>query len=252
MVMFNKTIEINGNYESIESCLQEYGIYNTTGNPYHLLKADNARKSRPKILNPIELHQRLCEIAGLGKIIIIAPGSYDIVHAGHIYYLTAIKRHFQQIFDVFSEDVYLVACVDSDQLIRKAKGEMWNSEGGNKHGAIPFEKQKQRMEKIATIDSVNFVCPIDSSRVEISLFDVQKTFLANLCRDLKGKIYRVVSPDESYYEDVMKLLYELGNISPLILKMPNIMRSQDILLVAHKNGVSYNEFVKILENLLLE
>lgn len=72
---------------------------------------------------------------GIGKIV-LTSGSYDLLHEGHLRYLE-VARNFGDL---------LVVAVDSDEKIRKRKGE-------NR----PVENEKERVEKLVHVRHIDIV-----------------------------------------------------------------------------------------------
>lgn len=98
--------------------------------------------SRQKILNPHELEGKVTELRRAGKTIATLNGSFDLMHAGHLYILFEASRQ---------ADVLLVA-LNSDTSIRQYKSP--------DRPIIPLE---YRMEMLTAIGFVDFVTWFDET-----------------------------------------------------------------------------------------
>lgn len=98
-----------------------------------------------KILDRPQLEDAIRQVRGRGQSIVLANGCFDLLHVGHVRYLTAAKEH---------GDV-LVVGVNSDRQARGLKGE-----------GRPFISEDERAEIIASIRCVDLVTIFDEPTVE--------------------------------------------------------------------------------------
>jgi rfaE bifunctional protein nucleotidyltransferase chain/domain len=80
-----------------------------------------------------------------GKIIVLANGGFDLVHAGHVRYLEAAKK---------KGDILIVA-LNSDSSIRKLKGQ-----------GRPILPQRERAEILSAFACVDFITIFNEPNVE--------------------------------------------------------------------------------------
>jgi D-glycero-beta-D-manno-heptose 1-phosphate adenylyltransferase len=92
--------------------------------------------SANKILNRHELHQRVAEWRRGGERIILANGTFDLLHVGHVRYLHAAKALGGR----------LVVAVNSDYSTRALKGE-----------GRPLMPENERAEILAALADVDAV-----------------------------------------------------------------------------------------------
>ena len=106
--------------------------------------------SRDKIA---EISRRAKE---LGSVVVMANGAFDLFHVGHLRYLRGAK----------AEGDVLVAAVNSDESVRKLKGE-----------GRPIVPCEDRMGIVAAMEPVDYVVSFDETTVE------------NLLRELKPDVH---------------------------------------------------------------
>ncbi len=92
-----------------------------------------------KIINPPQATQISNKLKSGGKKIVLAGGCFDILHAGHIAYLTNAKKEGDVLF-VFLE---------SDENIKKIKGP-------NR----PINAQKDRALILSNLQMVDYIIPL--------------------------------------------------------------------------------------------
>jgi len=86
------------------------------------------------------ISERVRELHDTGKKVVFTNGCFDILHAGHIELLTAARA----LGDI------LVVAVNSDASVARLKG-------SNR----PIIPEKERMELLAGLEMVNFVCAFE-------------------------------------------------------------------------------------------
>jgi len=87
-----------------------------------------------------------------GKIIVLANGGFDLVHAGHVRYLEAAKK---------KGDILIVA-LNSDSSIRKLKGQ-----------GRPILPQQERADILSAFACVDFITIFNESNVENILMSLK-------------------------------------------------------------------------------
>ena len=95
---------------------------------------------RSKIMDPQALARRLQGLRSAGKQVVFTNGCFDILHIGHVRYLQAARN---------CGDL-LVVGLNSDQSVRLIKG-------GNR----PIVEQDQRLQILASLQSVDYVTLFD-------------------------------------------------------------------------------------------
>jgi D-glycero-beta-D-manno-heptose 1-phosphate adenylyltransferase len=101
--------------------------------------------TRTKILAREELAKRLEEHKRRGEKIVLANGCFDILHVGHARYLAGAK----------SEGDILVVAVNSDESVRRLKGE-----------SRPILPGEARAEVVAGLSAVDYVVIFEEQDVE--------------------------------------------------------------------------------------
>jgi rfaE bifunctional protein nucleotidyltransferase chain/domain len=91
-------------------------------------------------MDPAALADRLTGLRSAGKRVVFTNGCFDILHIGHIRYLSAAKN----------EGDFLVVGLNSDQSVRLIKGKR-----------RPIVRQDQRSEILASLQVVDYVTLFD-------------------------------------------------------------------------------------------
>ncbi len=158
--------------------------------------------------NLYDLQQRIAVAQANDKRVIYLPGSYDLVHLGHLSYVLQVIdfciEHFrQQGISVTREDLFLVAHVDSDQLIRHVKSYKHIDNGGEEDFHRPIERdwvngRHPRLDAMATlpVDCVAFL-PFMGEDLSFSLRDV---LIAESDDELAQRARAFLEADESLLE----------------------------------------------------
>ena len=89
-----------------------------------------------KIKDPLKLKEIIANLKKIGKTIVFTNGCFDLIHAGHVKYLTQAKQ---------KGDILVVA-INSDSSARTIKGK-----------TRPLIPQEDRAEVIAGLECVNYV-----------------------------------------------------------------------------------------------
>jgi hypothetical protein len=105
-----------------------------------------------------------------GRDVIYLPGSYDLVHLGHLSYVEQAAEHYlvearAQGRAVTREDLYIVMLADDDHLLRHVKAHKHVEHGGDETFTRPIEvmpdghDRSPRLDALATlpVDCVGFI-----------------------------------------------------------------------------------------------
>ncbi len=101
--------------------------------------------TRAKILARDELTERLDTLRAAGKRIVLTNGCFDVLHVGHIRYLSGARR----------EGDVLVVAINSDSSERSLKGP-----------GRPILPERARGELVAALVDVDYVLIFDEPNVE--------------------------------------------------------------------------------------
>ena len=93
-----------------------------------------------KITELQELKEKLASLRKAGRRVVFTNGCFDILHAGHVRYLTAARK----------EGDLLVVGLNSDRSVRRIKGP-----------ERPLVDQQQRSEVLAGLACVDFIVVFD-------------------------------------------------------------------------------------------
>jgi D-beta-D-heptose 7-phosphate kinase/D-beta-D-heptose 1-phosphate adenosyltransferase len=93
-----------------------------------------------KIMEPEALAGRLEDLRKTGKRVVFTNGCFDILHIGHVRYLSAAR----------DEGDLLVIGLNSDQSVRSIKGKQ-----------RPIVAQDQRLEILASLQFVDYITLLD-------------------------------------------------------------------------------------------
>lgn len=107
-----------------------------------MLQKESAPWLEKKFLDPQNLEAAICRIKQRGVTIALLNGSFDLMHAGHLYILHEAS---------LQADLLLVA-LNSDESIRAYK-----------HPSRPIISLEHRMEMLAAIEFVDYVTYFDET-----------------------------------------------------------------------------------------
>jgi len=157
-------------------------------------------ETRSAILNRSELLERVNECRKNGASVVLANGCFDVLHVGHVRYLTAAK----ELGDV------LVVAINSDEQVRIQKGP-----------GRPVMNADERAELIASLAPVTFVTIFDEPTVSELLLALRPDFHAkgtdytadsvpekDVVRSYGGKVAIVGDPKN---HSTSKILLQLGD-----------------------------------------
>src|SRR5258706_8543732 len=109
-------------------------------------------QNSPRIMDRPRLQEAIAAARKAGQRIVFANGCFDVLHVGHVRYLEGAKA----LGDV------LVVAVNSDEQVRKQKGE-----------DRPLIPQDQRAEIVAALAAVDLVTIFDEPTVTELLLALQ-------------------------------------------------------------------------------
>jgi D-glycero-beta-D-manno-heptose 1-phosphate adenylyltransferase len=92
--------------------------------------------SREKIVLLEDLPQRVKELRGAGKKIVVTNGCFDLLHVGHVRYLKAARARGD----------FLIVGINGDESVRSLKGP-----------SRPVNNQSDRAEIVAVLECVDLV-----------------------------------------------------------------------------------------------
>jgi rfaE bifunctional protein nucleotidyltransferase chain/domain len=154
---------------------------------------------RSLIVDRVELLEQVDLLRKKGASIVLANGCFDVLHVGHVRYLTAAR----ELGDV------LVVAINSDEQVRLQKGD-----------GRPVMTALERAELIASLESVSFVTIFDEPTVAELLFALKPDFHAkgtdyteetvperDVVRSFGGKVAIVGDPKN---HSTSKILLRLG------------------------------------------
>jgi rfaE bifunctional protein nucleotidyltransferase chain/domain len=98
----------------------------------------------PKLRSLTDLARIVARRRRAGGRIVLANGCFDLLHVGHVRYLTGARR----LGDV------LIVALNSDRSVRRLKG-----------AGRPFMPARQRAEMVAAMDGVDYVVIFDAPTV---------------------------------------------------------------------------------------
>jgi rfaE bifunctional protein nucleotidyltransferase chain/domain len=100
-------------------------------------------KAKNKILNRNELRERVGEWRRADETITLANGGFDLLHVGHVRYLSGAKALGGR----------LVVAINSDESVRKLKGEG--------RPVVPAEERAEIVAALADVDAVVIFSELD-------------------------------------------------------------------------------------------
>lgn len=114
-------------------------------------------ESTEKLLSKIagsltEVQSRIREEKQKGKHIIYVPGSYDLTHKGHAFYVEQVLECYLAAANCKREDVFVVMLADSDKLISNVKASKYIENGGTELNRRPVEPAHERVVGMASLN----------------------------------------------------------------------------------------------------
>lgn len=109
------------------------------------------------------LRQRINEAMKQGKRVLLLPGSYDILHVGHVTWIDQTLAHLLNAnLELKRKDIFVVVPINSDNLVNVGKRHMHQSLGGTEKITRPVITQDHRLLALANLASVDLTVAIPS------------------------------------------------------------------------------------------
>ncbi|KKQ41972.1 MAG: hypothetical protein US60_C0026G0011 [Microgenomates group bacterium GW2011_GWC1_37_8] len=133
-------------------------------NEFGMLVVDRSeREVGHKIsLNYLEAKIRIRHALAVGKTVLLLPGTYDLLHAGHLVWFDQSLHRFTKKLGISREEVYVVVPFDNDKLTRIKKMHRHVSQGGKELYLRPIVNEKNRSVALANLPYVDLVMSIPS------------------------------------------------------------------------------------------
>ncbi len=153
-----------------------------------------------------------------GKKVLILPGVYDILHAGHISWIyeayDAYKRKIsgENHCKYAKDDIYVVIPMDNDHLARAEKIKLYKNYGGKEQYLIPIISQERRALSLANIGIVDLVVPIYSPLETKHVVDKTKRISFDYACRLLNQLNVCGNFTEDEYEELLTSLNVYKNI----------------------------------------
>lgn len=154
------------------------------------------------IVNRKEIAETMEREHAAGKSIILAIGSFDVFHVGHLRYLRASKA----LGDT------LVAAVRDDEEVRRIKGEG--------RPIVPFE---DRIEIVAAMEPVDFAAGVNERTIE----DLIRSVRPNIC---------AFGSDSELDLFPLKILLSAIGCKSVIVGGPKIYSSTEFIYLLSRSG----------------
>ena len=143
-----------------------------------------------KILEFSNLSSDISTIKQKGPIVLVG-GVFDILHKGHIEFLSKSKRLGKS----------LIVMLESDESVKKRKGE-------NR----PVNTQLQRAKTLSTLSCVDFILPIPFLKTDLEYY--------GLVKKLEPDIIAVTKSDPAYNKKVEQAKMVGGKVVEVIKRLP--------------------------------
>ena len=105
------------------------------------------------VVGAYEIQKRIAAAKNAGKCIAIIPGSFDLVHAGHLFYIEQIINCQVKEAGCVPSDVFVATLIDSDALIREVKKNKLRTEPFPR----PIEPEGERARSLSALTNVDMV-----------------------------------------------------------------------------------------------
>lgn len=184
---------------------------------YGMLKPDikNLAAIQQKITpDLVTLKRMLDQLRGEGKHIVYLPGSYDLLHAGHAFFIEQSVDMYLNLPEhagLKREDVVVLVLADDDNLISRVKARKWIGAGGNEPYKRPIQSEETfrtvmgeghwRLFEIASIPQVDIVgfipSPISAEHLGAEEVLAAQKNAAGISAALESfKSTRAISPED--------------------------------------------------------
>jgi len=153
-----------------------------------------------KIKNLFELKEIVKDLKKQGKKIVWTNGCFDIIHIGHIRYLSAAKK----LGDI------LIVGLNSDSSVKKLKGE-----------SRPIIKENERAEILSALEMIDYIFIFPETHVDKYIRELQPDIFA------KGGDYSLETLDK----EEVNAIKECGGKIELIKKVEDKSTSKLIEVI---------------------
>ena len=162
-----------------------------------------------KLKTLVELKKIVKSLKSKGKKIVFTNGCFDVLHVGHIRYLSAAKS----LGDI------LIVGLNSDESVRKNKG-----------NGRPLIKDLYRAEMLNEIEYIDYILIFSQPTVEKILLELKPDFHAkgtdytesnvpeaDTVKSYGGKVAIVGDPKEHSTTDLIKFCHSCGSRNPKVV-----------------------------------
>jgi hypothetical protein len=165
-------------------------------NEYNLLIVDrNEKEVGYKIaFDYFDAKVRIKLALATGKVILFLPGTYDLLHAGHIVWFDQAISRFRRHLGLSRKDICVVVPFDNDKLTRIKKFKIHVSQGGPEVYLRPIINESTRAVALANLPYTDLIMPIpspfdlDKLLPRSKRFDVNRAQILLSTKRLKRKI----------------------------------------------------------------
>ncbi len=113
-------------------------------------------------LNYLDAKIRVRHALVTGKKLLFMPGTYDLLHSGHLVWFDQAIKKFTTRLKLKREDVFVVVPFDNDSLTRIMKIKKHISQGGKEVYLRPVVNEVKRAVSLANLPYVDLIMPIPS------------------------------------------------------------------------------------------
>lgn len=133
-------------------------------NEFNLMIVDKSeREVGYKIaLNYLEAKIRIRHALATGKSVLFLPGTYDLLHAGHLVWFKEALEKFTSKLNLPKKDIFCVVPFDNDKLTRIEKISKHVSQGGREIYLRPIINERNRAVALANLPYIDLIMPIPS------------------------------------------------------------------------------------------
>ncbi|MCK9368398.1 hypothetical protein M0R04_00250 [Candidatus Dojkabacteria bacterium] len=187
-----------------------------------------------------------------GRKVLLLPGVYDILHAGHISWIYEAYNAFKQRiskenkYKYKREDIYVVVPMDNDCLARAEKIYLHESYGGHEKFMRPIVYQERRALSLANIDIVDLVIPMVSPLEIDEIVSQPKRISVDYAYKLLNRLNLLGNFTKNEYDELLSSL----NIYKEIIKPNLALIKKDFARLNFPKEVGETLFPKIEDSVL--